>query len=157
MRFSQRRWWRSSPVGYDATSTGGYWRSWSRNISIFRTVQEDFIISANLLSLNEEEIVLRLLCRVVCVVFTSARSLTLHWPMPSSKCKMQGECYCRFCFEVQRSVPSSMVHRAPPVHTEDTPLLLHPCERNRRLLDGMLLIGTSRPCMNARVWRHQYT
>jgi hypothetical protein len=156
MRFSQRHWWRPSPVGYDVTSTGSYWRLWSRSTSDFRTVQEGFSISSNLLSLNDEEMFLRLLCRVVCIVFTSARNLSLHWPMPRNKCNKQGGSYYRFCFEVLRSFPSSVVHRAPPVHTEDTPLLLPPSERERRLLGGMLLIGTSRPCLNTRVWRHQY-
>jgi hypothetical protein len=95
-------------------------------------------------------------CCVVCIVFTSARSLSSHWPIPSNKFNKQGENYYRFCSEVLRSFPGSVVHRAPPVHTEDTPLPLHPCERDRRLLDGILLIGTSRPCLNAHVWRHQY-
>jgi len=63
----------------------------------------------------------------------------------------KGESYYRYCFEVLQSFPSSMVHRAPSVHAEDTPLLLHSYERDKRLLDEMLLIGTSRPCLNARV------
>ena len=128
----------------------------TQSTSVFRTVQKGFSISANLISLSEEELFLILLCRVVCIVFTSARTLSSHRPMTCNKFNKQGENYYRFRFEVLRSFPGSVVHRAPPAHTEDTPLLLHPCERDRRLLDGMLLIGTSRPCLNARVWRHQY-
>jgi hypothetical protein len=97
------------------------------------------------------------LCVSVCSVSCSHVPATWPYPGPCRAINVTIKLnYYRFCFEVLGSFLRIDVHRASLAHTEDTPLLVHPCERHRVSLDGMLLIGTSRTYVNAHVWRHQY-